>query len=740
MTEVADAIPVRSATESRRRLGAALATLLAILASAVSPAAAWGHAAFLESQPGAGTRLEAGPGQITLTFTEPLDEALSEATLVNVETGERIPAAAVEAGERELVLQPESRLDRDPYRVDWHTVSTVAGHALEGAFGFGVRTDPTVDSEHAVEQSPLARDGWLRIAARAVFYATLFFFAGGLFTAALLGGRGWLFPGSLEGRGLSAERESLAERAWRRTIDAGWIAAGAAAAVALIEAWDASGSLAPSRLSDFLLSNDAGLARVATAAAVSLAVLQATRWPLAASAWLGIAFFAIALGGHANSAEPRALAVATDWLHLVAGAIWIGGIAQVASCWLPLARRADHGLRLEAMRSVLPRFGRLALPAFLVVASTGLANALIELGHPEALWGSAYGRLLAVKIALVGLIALASYGHALRLRPRLARGNPHPRPQAERRHWRLLAAEPLAAVAVIGAAAALVTFPLPPQQLGEADEAAAAAPCEGCPLPKAAADQLAVAEQAGPNIAAFWLRRAGEGTGGTLRLLDSNARPVEAEVDLPSGEAEGCGPGCWRLDLPQAEPRLSVSITADEQRHPVTVASSWEAKGSGAARRLLRAAQSRMRSLGSLRLRESVTSGLGTTVRTDYRFLAPDRMAYSSNVGTRLVAIGGTRYLSTGGGPFEKGAFGASGFRLDSLFRWTAYARTVRWLAADRGSVTLALFDPATPVWYRVLIDRRTRRIVRERMIAEGHFMTRRYFGFDRPVTIAAPR
>jgi putative copper export protein len=543
-----------------------------------------------------------------------------------------------------------------------------------------------------------------------------------------------------EGGGLSAERESLTERAWRRTIDAGCIAAGAAAAVAVIEAWDASGSLAPSGLSDFLLSNDAGLARVGTAVAVSLAVLQATRWPRAASAWLGVAFFALALGGHANSAEPRALAVATDWLHLLAGAIWIGGIAQLAVFWLPLTRRDGRELRLAAVRSVLPRFGRLALPAFLVVASTGLANALIELGRPEQLWQSAYGRLLAVKIALVALIALASYGHALRLRPRLVGGNPHPGPRLERRHWRLLAAEPLLAVAVIAAAAALVTFPLPPQQLGEADEAAAASPCEGCPLPKAGADQLAVAEQAGPNIAAFWLRRGAEGLSGTLRLLDSNARPVEAEVDLPAGEVEGCGPGCWRLAASQAGPRLSISVTVEGERHAVTVPSSWAADESTAARRLLRAAQRRMRALGSLRLTETVTSGLGATVRTDYRFIAPDRMAYTTNVGSRLVAIGKTRYLSTGSGPYEKGAFGGGGFRLDGLFRWTVYARSVRLLGADRNSVTLALFDPATPVWYRLRIDRASRRIFGERMVAEGHFMTRRYFAFDRPLSIAPPR
>lgn len=722
------------------------ACTLAVVGLALVPANAPGHAAFLEAEPEPGTRLVQAPAEITLTFTESLDPSLSDASLTNLESGEEAPVKLAGGGEREILLRPERGLARGPYLVEWHTVSTVDGHALEGSFGFGVRAPPAA-GEQALEQSPLARDGWLRIGARAVFYGALFFFAGGVLTAALLrrrdGVAGWLFPRSLAGEYdcTGGRREGLVARARRRTLGAGWIAVAAAVAVALAEAWDAGGSLNPASVSDFLLTNEAGLARVGAAVAVALAALWAPRWPLAASAWLGIAFFAIAIGGHANSAEPRALAVATDFVHLLAGAVWIGGIAQVASFWLPLTRRGDRALGLAAMRSVLPRFGRVALPAFLLLAATGLANAVIELGDPDALWQSAYGRVLAVKIALVALIALASYGHAVRLRPRLiGAGNPHPAPNLERRHWRLLAVEPLLAVGVIGVAAALVAFPLPPQQLGETDEAEAAAPCEGCPLPRAAPDQLAVAGHAGPNIAAFWLRRSGDGLDGTARLLDLNSRPVEAELELAGGEVEACGVGCWRLALFEARARVSVSITIDGEPHSVTVPSSWRPRDASAARRLLQAAQRRLRSLRSLRLHESVNSGAGARVRTDYRFQAPDRMAYRTSSGTRIVAIGNARYLSTAGGPFEKDSFGASGFRLDSLFRWTAYARSVQRLRSDRRSVTLAVFDPATPVWYRLRIDRSTLRIVDERMIAEGHFMRRRYFAFDRPVSIAPPR
>src|SRR5207244_4959003 len=179
---------------------------------------------------------------------------------------------------------------------------------------------------------------------------------------------------------------------------------------------------------------------------------------------------------------------------------WSCGIAQIALTWLLQMKAAGRGLRSAVMREVLDRFGKVALPAFLIVAVSGLVNALIELGHISALWQVPYGRVLAVKISLVGVIALASYWHALRLRPKLLSANPHPPEMLERRHWRLLSAEPLLAVAVVAAAAALVAFPLPPRQHRAADEARAASPnCHPCPLSTPRADEPPVAEPAGSN-------------------------------------------------------------------------------------------------------------------------------------------------------------------------------------------------------------------------------------------------
>jgi copper transport protein len=720
-----------------------------VMLLAAYPASAFGHAAFLDSNPAPGTRLSSGPAQVTLGFSEPLDENLSSANLIDVTSGATIPTESSVTGPRQLVLQPRTRLQKGAYRVDWHTVSTLDGHALEGSLGFGVRVTPGF-SEGSIQQSPLARDGWLRILLRGSMYALLFFFAGGVINAALLAPRRrpqeWLLPpalaASLEQSGV--DPVTAAERPWNRTLGAGWLALAAAVAVAVAEAANASSGLSLSGLSDFLLSNGAGLARVAAVAALGLAVLFATGLPRASAAWLAVTFGAIAFSGHANSADPRALALTTDWIHLVAGAVWVGGIAQLAVTWLPLIKRLGQEARLTVIRAVLERFGRVALPAFLVVIVSGLANALIQLGRVPALWETAYGRVLAVKIALVGLIALASYAHALRLRPRLLAANPHPPAKLERRHWRLLSAEPWLGLGVVFAVAALVAFPLPPRQLNKADEAQAATPCEPwCPLPTARAHELQVATHAGPNITAFWLQRKDNGLVGTIRLLNLDTRPVSAAVDVGGQGQQACSgtTGCWEISGIPSRGRLTATISDASGNHQVSVPTAWNERRTTKARALLARAQRTMRHLATVQMKESVTSGLGQTVHTHYRFAAPDRMEYRTQSGAHLIAIKKRSWESVQGGPFERGRFGGiDGVQFAQFFRWTVYGRSVRWLDANVRVVHLALFDPATPIWYRLTIDRATDRVLGENMITGGHFMTRRWFAFNRPPRIHPPR
>src|SRR5207245_639795 len=132
-----------------------------------------------------------------------------------------------------------------------------------------------------------------------------------------------------------------------------------AAASALIETQIAAGSLSGASIHAFLLTNTAGMARVGLVVALALALSGAALAHRAAGLGAALALGALALSGHAHSASPRALAVAVEWLHLLAGAIWLGGIAVIALVWLVRLRGADRELRRAVAGGVLPRFALL---------------------------------------------------------------------------------------------------------------------------------------------------------------------------------------------------------------------------------------------------------------------------------------------------------------------------------------------------------------------------------------------
>jgi copper transport protein len=717
---------------TRGLAGAALA-----LAAAASPA--YAHSAFLGSDPEPGARIEQSPARVSLRFTEPLERKLSKAKLVAVDSGDPLPAEVSAPSSKELALVPSAPLRRGAYRVEWHTVSTLDGHALEGSFSFGLGA-AAAGGDHTLEESPLARGGWFRVLSRAVMYAALLLFVGALLLDALLrsGARvsGWLVPTGAAGEA------ALLRRARAVTLDSGLIAAAAAAVAAVADAADAAGSLSGSGLSDYLLGGVPGLGRVATVLLVTIAALLAARGWRVGAVPAAAALLAVAASGHAASAEPRALAIMTDWVHLLAAAAWLGGIALIVIVWWASIWNGGRTVRLYAAREVLPAFGRVALPAFILVASTGAVSALVQLGQLQALWQTAYGRVLLAKVALVALIAAASYTHALRLRPRLVAANPHPEERIERRHWRLLRSEPLLGAAVVVAVAFLVAFPLPPRQLGEADEAAAAErPCDPCPLPRPAADELSVAEHAGSRLVAAWLRRRGDRLSGTVRVLGIRDEPVHARATVVGARQSSCGPGCWRFSLRASGEPLEVAMRERGRRYVARLPTRWSQGSSRRARRMLARTQRTMSRLRSMRELETVTSAPGAFARTVYRLQAPNRFSYVTNGGVESTVVGGRQWFREPGSDWRGQRYGGGGppFRTRSWFRWTPYAQEVRLLRDDGRRMELALMDPGTPVWLRLTVDLGTMRTVRERMIATAHFMTRRYLDFNRPVVVRPP-
>jgi copper transport protein len=703
---------------------AASAVVLAV-ASAAAPGAAYGHASLLVSKPAPGERLEAAPAVVKLRFSERLNRSLSRAMVVDARSGREVAARSSAEG-RELSLGLPDDLARGAYLVKWRTVSPLDGHTLEGSLSFGIRS-PATDAGPVLASSPVSEGGWARVVARVVLYLSLALFAGGMLLRALLGAD-WLAPAGSAGR-------TIAARERRIVLVAGFSAGAAALASIGLETIRAADGLSVRGARAFLLGSTAGAARLGLVLLLAGGLVLAARGRArAAAVALTGALGTLAMAGHAGSAEPRVAAIVNDWVHVIAAAVWLGGVGLIVL--VRGVRAAGAPLRAD----VLPRFGRVALRAFAAVAMTGATSALIQLGEPRALWETGYGRLLAAKAgAAVVIAAIAAVG----IRSRRT-GDPSARQRARPRRydWRLLRAELLLGLGVIALAALLVAFPLPPSQLaaGATRAALQATACDQCPLRLPAGDEIAVAEQAGSQLVSGWVRHHGDDLLAELHVIDIRGRPWRAPVDVPGAKPISCGAGCWQAGPLPRRDRLDVGLRENGHRYVARLPVAWRKSASGRARRLLRRAQGAMRRLASFRVIESLSTGPGMRAVVTYDVQAPDRIAYAAGSGSRGVIIDRSEWIRSPGMPWRRGPYrGGLPFRARDWFNFLDTAEGVRLLTRRRGSRTVAFVDRALRLWYRVSIDPATSRIATVRMIGQRHYMTQRYRLGKRGATIRPP-
>ena len=153
--------------------------------------------------------------------------------------------------------------------------------------------------------------------------------------------------------------------------------------------------------------------------------------------------------GH-SLGDPRWVLASLLVIHLLAAAYWVGAL-------MPLRRaaRSPYGAAL------LHRFGTIASGTVALLIAVGASFAWLLSGSLGALFGTAYGWTLLVKVAVVsGLLALAAL-NKLRLVPALERGEPG----AGNALRRSIAWEAAAVALILLATAALTTVTTPPVNL-----------------------------------------------------------------------------------------------------------------------------------------------------------------------------------------------------------------------------------------------------------------------------------
>ena len=120
------------------------------------------------------------------------------------------------------------------------------------------------------------------------------------------------------------------------------------------------------------------------------------------------ALFTFAASSHAAAASGSGWAVAADFAHLVAAAVWAGGLIFLALLLFQLHRR--HTLPdPDWMVLLLTRYSLSAQIAVFVLALTGLFGSFVQLPDAPSLFTTTYGRVLLIKLVIVAAILALAY-------------------------------------------------------------------------------------------------------------------------------------------------------------------------------------------------------------------------------------------------------------------------------------------------------------------------------------------
>ncbi|NEE03798.1 cytochrome c oxidase assembly protein [Phytoactinopolyspora halotolerans] len=178
---------------------------------------------------------------------------------------------------------------------------------------------------------------------------------------------------------------------------------------------------------------------------LALAMIPATRLTLGhggsiALLCLGLATLVPpALVGHSSSGDYHHSATTSILIHLVAMALWVGGLVAVA--WYA----AQQGRELRRVARV---YSSVALGCFVLIAASGVLNAWVRMSSLTELFSTEYGWLLMGKVVALAALGCFGYLHRERTLRALDTGKP-------RQFRRLAAGEITVMAAAIGLAVAL---------------------------------------------------------------------------------------------------------------------------------------------------------------------------------------------------------------------------------------------------------------------------------------------
>lgn len=410
----------------------ALFSLLFLVVSSSGPVDA--HANQINSSPAPKSELEISPDRVIIWFSEPIEESFSTITVLN-SAAERVDLddSARDPSEASAMSVGLPELENGTYTVVWKNLSSVDGHKVIGSFIFAVGEPLSAGAQIEAVEQPLLQtvaDPWLRW----LVFLMAAIVIGGLSFELLIG--------------VPVIYGSTAKDSWQAAgvaVSAAWSRLATIALGVLVialfgqllqQASVLSGNSAFAPDFEVLRSVavDSGWGRLWTyrfIAAIGIGVLFVVAKRMAApideideedsdddeleatltgdsvvaqaATVLGLVFLGLIAASSHNAASPseiKTFAIATDFVHLVASMVWLGGLIYLAIAVPVFLKKLGSSGVSELLESTIPRFTVLGLLSAGILVITGIFSSYMQVTEPAAM-ATPYGWFLVGKIALI---------------------------------------------------------------------------------------------------------------------------------------------------------------------------------------------------------------------------------------------------------------------------------------------------------------------------------------------------
>lgn len=485
------------------------------------------------SDPAPNAQLAETPEMITVTFSEPIEPSVSTIQLWD-QSAQPVELGSLEFFDDPKVMGARVPADLEPgiYTVIWRNLSTVDGHTWAGSFPFTVlgpggevpsgEVSPTLQD---IARTPSGNPSTLESVARWVVL---------LGSAVMLGGPAYVLFVVAPSSRVLAPATTNTLRTLSRTVLLVTVAIAAffvleGSLLQLVVQADELGGLGEvdellvdTRLGHYLLARQ-GLLAIALLAVGLAWRRRDARGEAPALVLLLLASFGVlltqSLVSHAAASDGSFWTTAIDLLHLSAAALWVGGLIHIGLAmprWLDELRGASRTLfAAESFR----RFSVLAAVSVLVLLTSGVLSALVQVTAWEDLWSTSWGWSLVGKLAaMLPLLAVAGL-NAFILRPRVVEASMQVAGGAEdgggevapavsglqRQLANTVRAEAVLGIIVLVAVGVLIQLQSP-RTAAEAEEQAAAAAAAAPTPPPAAQDGEGYQEDTESDAVIFLLR------------------------------------------------------------------------------------------------------------------------------------------------------------------------------------------------------------------------------------------